>query len=504
MKKDNSVLGGQLIWGSIIGLGSVILGYGIQYIFNITVSRLLGAFEAGMFFTCFALINFLAIISRLGLDRLGLREISIYQSRGYLSKAREMVIKYVLMISILSILLSLICAYFSEELIEYVAPSIDKKTFIIILFSLPGVAISFSLGQYLRGLKKVGLSALVQLIIFYGLVIIFSIIGYMIFDASLNTVGISFFVGSTVTCILGVILVFRHTKSEEKIGNSISYIGSLKATPYVFWVNFLTYIITSIDVLILGFLGDKSQVAYYSAATRTVLMGSVGLVGVNSIMAPLVASTYDSGQQDQLTGIIRMSARWCLIISSLTAVGILFMGDYILSIFGNDFSEGIIYIYILILAQVINSGTGSVSLVLQMTNNEKGVTYILAGIVMGMIPLYYIFISSYGALGAAIVTAMGQILWNVGMVIYAKRKLGFTTFADNKIRIILFLIFSCLVTVLCEISNFPKYQALLIYCIALPFICWKILMLEEDRSLIVKIFGDKMKKISTKKIDSIS
>ncbi|ANX13962.1 hypothetical protein ABE41_018270 [Fictibacillus arsenicus] len=492
MSPDSRKVGGQFAKGSIIGILMVVIGYGTQYIFNILTIRLLNPYDAGVFFTYFSILSFLAIFSRYGLDRLGLRKIAIFQRKNNIHLIRTLFKKYSLFIVSLSLFLSILMLFF-KELIFLRVDHNSNFAYVFLILSLPGFSLVFAIGQYLRAIKKVGKSSLVHLVLFYGIIITLLLFLLPFKSININLLSICFFISSIITPIIGITIFNRNLKISQFNDNAenFSLKKSLKEAPGILGVNFLTYVITGIDILIIGFLASKPEVAYYSAAARTVLVGSIALVGVNSIMAPLVASAYDSGDKKQLIEIIGMSARWCLTLASISSVILFFTSDFIFQLFGFESNSAILYMYILLISQIVNSSTGSVSLVLQMTNNEKGIAYILTIIVLLMLPSYLLLVSFYGGIGAALVTAIGQICWNIGMVIYARKKLGFKTYANNKFKVSIYVAINLILSIVFHKYHISLITFIVLFIFTTPIIGWKFLLLEDDRLLIKNLLKKK-------------
>src|SRR5690554_2794805 len=72
-----------------IALVSRIFGSIFVFIFNVLISRLLGASDSGAFFFSLAIITLITIISRLGLDQAALKYISCYSGSNNKSSIIE-------------------------------------------------------------------------------------------------------------------------------------------------------------------------------------------------------------------------------------------------------------------------------------------------------------------------------------------------------------------------------------------------------------------------------
>jgi len=79
----------QLARGSVIGSIALAVGYLAQYLFQLSVSRTLEAEAAGTLFVAVAFVLLVSVIARFGLDKTGLKAVSIYFTENRPGTIRE-------------------------------------------------------------------------------------------------------------------------------------------------------------------------------------------------------------------------------------------------------------------------------------------------------------------------------------------------------------------------------------------------------------------------------
>jgi O-antigen/teichoic acid export membrane protein len=477
----------QIFHGSILSFLGLAIGYGLMYIFNFSVSRLLSDREAGEFFILFSLINFLAIFSRFGLDRYGLRTISIDIDGGRFYQAFNK-IKFYILINLTITIIVIILFSFSYNIILNLLNVKSVLSYFFMLCSVIGLSLSFTLSQYLRAYKLTFSSAVTQLIVLYLYATFFSFIIIFYFGAKIEFVAISFLAASILSALVGYTRINQITKVYLSNSVKTNVIMSMKDIYSLLTINIntlLLYIFTGADLLFLGIFRNSSEVAYYNAAAKTVLVVSVGLVAINSIMAPLVASSYNKSQVNNLKEIIKLSSRWSSIFSVIMFGFLVLNGDKILSFYGEAYKIAYLPLLILLIGQLVNASSGSVSLIIQMIGEEKESLKILAMVVTFMLISFCIFIPKYGIIATALINTLGYIVWNIALIIFLRRKIGFYTFTDNIKRIILFIV----IIFILKLTPLPFIVVNIVYLVSLPFVIWSILFLEQDRLFFIQYFN---------------
>ncbi|MBN1425947.1 polysaccharide biosynthesis protein [Candidatus Fermentibacteria bacterium] len=185
-----------------------------------------------------------------------------------------------------------------------------------------------------------------------------------------------------------------------------------------------TFVILWIDILMLGALSTQTEAGIYGAGQRVAGLVALPLNAVNMMFAPMIASLHGRGEREGLAEMFRLTTRWVLFASLPLFVLIVYAGKDILGLFGAGFSAGYGALVLLAVGKLVSSATGSVGYVLNMTGHQR--LNLLNTVVLGTVNagLNVLWISRYGAKGAAAAAALSLGLVNILRVVEVRSILG--------------------------------------------------------------------------------
>ena len=485
-KKSNESPGNQFARGSLIGFTALGIGYLTQYLFQMSVSRTLGAEAAGTLFIAFAFVLLVSTITRLGMDKTGLKVVSVYFTDNRPGSIREVALLLTLLVGLASILGMLLIFFASSELEELISLPDDKLSTSVIYLSLPLISLSFIFSEILRGKGLIGLSSITQLVVPYGAAIIFIWSAYYLSAGGPLAGALAFSSGFGLAVLLGFYFILKATAAcSAPVFSHFPFVA--KGAPFVLWSSLILFAISSGDIVILGYFVPSDQVAYYFAASRTAMLISVGLVGINSIVAPMIASAHKENNAAHLGQIARMGARLSLTVAAFL-IGLLFIGgEWVLSLFGKGYEDSFVLLLVLLSGQLVNSAVGAVAYIMMMSGQERNAARILTIVISIMLTLYVIVIPAHGIKGAALVTAFGVAIWNLGMVRSIYRTQGVITHADNLSRCALFLTGVAATAFVVNMAGTTALYPALLYTLVTPVVLWKYVLHDEDRDALLSV-----------------
>jgi O-antigen/teichoic acid export membrane protein len=122
----------------------------------------------------------------------------------------------------------------------------------------------------------------------------------------------------------------------------------------------------------------------------------------NAIFSPIIAEQFHKKELARLKMLFKMVTRWIFSLSLPVAVLMIFFSREILTIFGQGFSDGAVVLAVLAGGQIINSFTGPLGVMIDMSGRSK---FTLLNSVFHLslqTGLCLVLIPRYGVLGAAI------------------------------------------------------------------------------------------------------
>jgi O-antigen/teichoic acid export membrane protein len=184
-----------------------------------------------------------------------------------------------------------------------------------------------------------------------------------------------------------------------------------------------------IAIIVLGLVTNNTEVALFTVAERIMTLLALALYATNYALGPQFARLYTQGNWRQLQLITTWGARGVLLVASIAGLVFFVFADTILAFFGTEFVAARPTLIILIIGQLFNAFTGSVTILLTTTYHERETTRaVVVSAILNLIASAML-IPAYGAVGAALASTFSIVYWNVHLVIYARRRLGIDTTA---------------------------------------------------------------------------
>jgi O-antigen/teichoic acid export membrane protein len=211
---------------------------------------------------------------------------------------------------------------------------------------------------------------------------------------------------------------------------------------FVYWKSIFTYkgekslillvsgtsiIASNADALMLGWLSDVREVGLYSVAAKLALLVSLFLQVSNAAISPKLASLFATNNIAEINILVKRVTLGLVTIAILFLIVFIIGGNFLLGLWGNEFKEAYLVLIILAIGQFFNISTGCAGLLLIMCGFEKIHGYISLFFMVLNLILNYILIVSYGAVGAAIATAITVGFENIAKLILVKNKIGIST-----------------------------------------------------------------------------
>jgi len=413
-------------------LGSFLIKIGtifLSFISAIILARILGVQGFGVYSFCFSIVQLLTVPAMLGLQIYAVREVSNYRSHGqweYMKGFLYRGTQGILMASIFLGIISLIIAYYLANYVD----ALSLSAFSVALLLLPLTSLTQFQEAILRGLNYIILGQISR-VICPGISII--LVG-----------GCFFFLSEMLTpsIVLGIramamsfSLILLYILLRKKISSRIAKIRtSFETKKWVLsaWPMLLAssmWIVNSeVSLVMLGALSKAENVGLYRVAQRGSEIVFFGLLAVNITIAPTISTLYYNKKMDLLQQIITKCSRFILVYAFPTALSLILTSQWLVPlVFGLDFSSAALPLSILCSGQLFNAFIGPVSIVLNMTENEKltakGVTIsTLINIILNIL-----LIPIWGVTGAALATSISLVIWNILLSVWLFQRLGLTT-----------------------------------------------------------------------------
>jgi O-antigen/teichoic acid export membrane protein len=411
-----------------------LLGFGSGYVFLLMVTNWYGADSNGVFSLSLTFIMLITILSRMGMDTSLVKYTAKLNKEESLSELVDIYKKAVINSLIVSGILSAILYFYSSEISRFFFGNDSlHQALKIISIAIPTWTIVQLNAAIFRGFKLTNwYSFYFQLGRF--LIAIIAISFVWLINSSKTNINIPV-ITYTIACVvmtisssIHILKLFSQGKIErKKLSEKIVYSKFIKQSFPMMLSASLMFLMGWLSTLILGYFENEKAVGIFNVAIKISTLTTFVLTAINSIAAPKFSELFYSEQFLRFKKLVLNSTR-IIFLSSIPILAILILfPEFILSFFGDEFKVGKTTLLVLLIGQIINSLSGSVGYILQMTGYERVFQNILIlGLVLNII-LCFIFIPRYGMLGAAWATSIGMGIWNLTSVYYVYKKLHILT-----------------------------------------------------------------------------
>jgi O-antigen/teichoic acid export membrane protein len=178
------------------------------------------------------------------------------------------------------------------------------------------------------------------------------------------------------------------------------------------------------DLILVGAMIGPEEAGIYNAASRTAALVSFILSAVNAIAAPTIAKLYAEEKHNAMKELAKKIAQYVFWPSFIISLVLVLGSGFILSLFGSEFVEGKTILIILIVGQLVNASVGSVGYFMNMTGNQDQSAKVFGVSAVINILLNIVGIYLYGAVGAAVATAISMMIWNLWLYVLVKKNLN--------------------------------------------------------------------------------
>jgi O-antigen/teichoic acid export membrane protein len=373
---------------------------------------MLGVEGTGIFFLALTVVTIASTMGRLGLGGTLLRFTSARSSvadwvsvKGVSKKGLTMAIAA----SISLALAGLLGASWLANTI-FSKPELTEPLRWMSLAIMP-MALLFLYSELLKGLKRIFGSQLVHMV---GVPVV-GIPGIYLLGKFWGVIGAvwAYNLAAFLTALTGFLLWRSATPQLRNTVGEFDNHELLKSSIPLFWVQIMAVILQWMSSFLLGIWGTIAEVGIFNVALRTSMVTSLFLVSINSIAAPKYAAMYQQGEMKALGSTALNSTKMVILFASPVLLLFFLAPHWVMKIFGDKFVSGAYVLTILTGGQFINAITGSVSVLLIMSGNERLHRNSFVVSMAISVILNFSLVPYFGLLGAAIATAVGIAAKNI-------------------------------------------------------------------------------------------
>ena len=193
----------------------------------------------------------------------------------------------------------------------------------------------------------------------------------------------------------------------------------------------ISFVITQMDLWVVGALRSQTDVALYGAAFRLSTLVMVPAAIANFVAPPLIVQLHERGETRRLQRLLQSIAGVASVPAmALVAVFVVAGGAVSQAVYGTFYGEAGALVAILAAGKLGNIVTGACGMTLIMTGGARENLVVMATNAAATVALQVLLVHRYGLAGLAAATAIGLVLQNLALLVAARRRAGVWTFAN--------------------------------------------------------------------------
>jgi O-antigen/teichoic acid export membrane protein len=415
----------RVVRGGITAFALYMAGVGLAYCSQLAIARVVSAETYGVYAYVLAWISVLAYFSALGFDVALLRFLPLYETNHAWALLRGVIRYAERRVTLVSAVVVVFGVSFVMLRTESLSPAL-KDTFLIGFTLVPVLSLLWIRCAVARAFGGVVSAVAPDRIVRDGTLLVLVLVASLGRREHVDApfVMIATLVSSVLS--LGLATTLVHRLQPGALANvAPAYAAStwrLTALPLVA-MGVTEVLMNRTGVLLLGWIGDTKSSGIYSLAFNIGFVVTLPRAAINTLFAPTVSALFTQKNQAMLQVLIGKSALWTLCTAAFIAASLFVLAEPLLAWFGNEYVAGVPALRILLIGHVIAAGAGSQIQVMTMTGSERGAAALLILGALSNIVAGAVLIGLFGLVGAAIATAVVQVILNIAMALFIWRRL---------------------------------------------------------------------------------
>jgi O-antigen/teichoic acid export membrane protein len=189
------------------------------------------------------------------------------------------------------------------------------------------------------------------------------------------------------------------------------------------------------DIVMVAALASPAEAAVYTAATRFIVVGLLGVRAIQQVLGPQLSGLFARGDPDGVRSVLHRSTTWSVMLAWPLYLGCAALAPVVLALFGHGYGSGNTVVVILALAMLVGIGTGPVDVILLMSGRSwLSLADNMLAVVLD-VGLNLVLIPRYGIVGAAVSWSVAIVVGNLVALAQVSRYLGLLPGNQDTVRV---------------------------------------------------------------------
>lgn len=428
----------QTSW-NIIG---TIFGFAIGFFVKMFLVNKVGASDFGLYIIAMQFESAIGTILAFGIPTILLKYLPQYIRNETSDKATRFSTKFFIYTMIVGLAGGIITILFSSIIAKYLFSNIDLSTFILLAsFYIPISMYSAYITSMYRSLLKI--KEIILYSTFY-LVSVRAILTFIVFsftDDILYFMYIEIF--SLLTAAILLTIKFKSDKfklfdkkyvADKVLNNEIVSYGKK-----IYSLSLISFFSGYILMFLMSITLESKDIGIYAILVTISGLTNFLLLNINRVFAPIISTLTAQKDYEMLQNVYKDSTFLLNIITiPFILVALIFSKD-ILGLYGSEFENYTLELFILFLGNYISISVGSSGTMMVMAGLEKESLYLQMFKLIFVLIVSLLFLPTYGLLGAVCIYSIAMLVINVFEVYFINKRLS--VYPLDKYSYILFLLF---------------------------------------------------------------
>ena len=178
-------------------------------------------------------------------------------------------------------------------------------------------------------------------------------------------------------------------------------------------------------ILILGWIGTSADTGFLRVALSVAVLVGLTSTVVNTVLMPRISALWAKRELIDLQTLLTRAAVMSISVTTVAAFAVVVLGRDLLRIaFGAEYEAAWVPLFVVAISYVVNSSSGAVVTLLNMTGHERVVLFAYAGSACVGAGLAIAFQASFGAIGVPIAMVLAELVKCIGLCLVAAKRLG--------------------------------------------------------------------------------